>query len=176
MCLLLICWVSKRGTHAETFIKMSFESLFDALVEKDWIKPFAQALDGVFDQWWDFLALDKQLLLWCYIGFHPHQTSWLGLNTILALVTVSFRTLMAQLACRWVSVVVVIHSLIPYLLEDWSICLSPLMRLLRWCSSSLQIELNWWKGKPSGSIACTRKQQPRFYWSRSSVVMNGDHW
>jgi len=31
--------------------------------------------------------------------------------------------------------------------------------------------LNWWKGKPSGSIACTRKQQPRFYWSCSSVVM-----
>jgi len=33
------------------------------------------------------------------------------------------------------------------------------------------IALNWWKGKPSGSIACTRKQQPRFYWSCSSVVM-----
>ena len=31
--------------------------------------------------------------------------------------------------------------------------------------------INWWKGKPSGSIACTRKQQPRFYWSRSSVVV-----
>jgi len=27
-------------------------------------------------------------------------------------------------------------------------------------------------GKPSGSIACTRKQQPRFYWSCSSLVMN----
>jgi len=32
--------------------------------------------------------------------------------------------------------------------------------------------LNWWNGNPSGSIACTRKQQPRFYWSCSSVVMN----
>jgi len=32
--------------------------------------------------------------------------------------------------------------------------------------------INWWKGKPSGSIACAIKQQPRFYWSRSSVVMN----
>jgi len=32
--------------------------------------------------------------------------------------------------------------------------------------------LNWWKGKPSGSIACMRKQQPRFYWSCLSVVMN----
>jgi len=32
--------------------------------------------------------------------------------------------------------------------------------------------LNWWKWKPSGSIACTRKQQPRFYWSRSLIVMN----
>jgi len=32
--------------------------------------------------------------------------------------------------------------------------------------------LNWWKENPSGSIACTRKQQPRFYWSRLSVVMN----
>ena len=31
--------------------------------------------------------------------------------------------------------------------------------------------LNWWKEKPSGSIACTRKQQPRFYRSCSSVVM-----
>jgi len=30
----------------------------------------------------------------------------------------------------------------------------------------------WWKGKPSGSIACTRKQQPRFYRSCSSAVMN----
>jgi len=34
------------------------------------------------------------------------------------------------------------------------------------------VQLNWWKGKPSGSIACTRKLQPRFYWSCSSVVMN----
>jgi len=32
--------------------------------------------------------------------------------------------------------------------------------------------INWWKGKPSESIACTRTQQPRFYWSCSSVVMN----
>jgi len=32
--------------------------------------------------------------------------------------------------------------------------------------------LNWWKGKPSGSIDCTRKQQPRFYWSFSLVVIN----
>jgi len=30
---------------------------------------------------------------------------------------------------------------------------------------------NWWKRKPSGNKACTRKQQPRFYWSCSSVVM-----
>jgi len=34
------------------------------------------------------------------------------------------------------------------------------------------VVLNWWKGKPSGSIACKRKQQPQFYWSCSSVVMN----
>jgi len=34
------------------------------------------------------------------------------------------------------------------------------------------IKLYWWKGEPSGSIFCTRKQQPRFYWSCSSVVMN----
>ena len=27
---------------------------------------------------------------------------------------------------------------------------------------TLRSRLNWWKGKPSGSIACTRKQQPRF--------------
>ena len=25
---------------------------------------------------------------------------------------------------------------------------------------------NWWKGKPPGSIACTRQQQPRFYYCR----------
>jgi len=31
---------------------------------------------------------------------------------------------------------------------------------------------NWWKGKPLENIACTRKQQLRFYWSCSSVVMN----
>ena len=39
-------------------------------------------------------------------------------------------------------------------------------------SIEVRFKSNWWKGKPSGSIACTRKQQPRFYWSRSSVVMN----
>ena len=39
-------------------------------------------------------------------------------------------------------------------------------------SSSMIVYLNWWKGKPSGSIACTRKQKPRFYWSCSSVVTN----
>jgi len=33
-------------------------------------------------------------------------------------------------------------------------------------------KINWWKGKPSGSIACTRKQKLRFYWSCSSIVMN----
>ena len=32
--------------------------------------------------------------------------------------------------------------------------------------------LIWRKGNPAGSIACTRKQQPRPYWSRSSVAMN----
>jgi len=32
-------------------------------------------------------------------------------------------------------------------------------------------ELNWEKGKPSGSIACMRQEQPRFYWSCLSVVM-----
>ena len=36
----------------------------------------------------------------------------------------------------------------------------------------LYLTWNWWKGKPSGSIACTRKQQPRFYGSCSSVVIN----
>ena len=25
------------------------------------------------------------------------------------------------------------------------------------------MKLNWWKGKPSGSIVCTRKQQPRSF-------------
>ena len=33
-------------------------------------------------------------------------------------------------------------------------------------------KLKWWKGEPSGSITCTRKQQPWFYWSCSSIVMN----
>jgi len=32
-------------------------------------------------------------------------------------------------------------------------------------------KLNWWKGKPSGSIACTRKKQLRIYWCCSSVEM-----
>jgi len=41
-----------------------------------------------------------------------------------------------------------------------------------WPSFVCVILINWWKGKPSGSIACTRKQQPRFYWSCSSVVIN----
>jgi len=36
-------------------------------------------------------------------------------------------------------------------------------------------QLNWWKGKPSGSIACTRKQQPRFYWS-CSCLSHGMQW
>ena len=39
-------------------------------------------------------------------------------------------------------------------------------------TQTLSCVLNWWMGKLSGSIACTRKQQPRFYWSCSSVVMN----
>jgi len=38
--------------------------------------------------------------------------------------------------------------------------------------SNASFIINWWKGKPSGSIACTRKQQSRFYWSCSAVVMN----
>ena len=33
-------------------------------------------------------------------------------------------------------------------------------------------KLNWWKEKPLVSIACTRKHQPRCYWSCSSIVMN----
>jgi len=45
--------------------------------------------------------------------------------------------------------------------------------VIRYQKKKLKITIiNWWKGKPSGSIACTRKQQPRFYWSRSSVVLN----
>ena len=50
----------------------------------------------------------------------------------------------------------------------------PLFPLLIADDKTLSVKLieNWWKGKPSGSIACTRKQQPRFYWSRPSVVMN----
>jgi len=47
--------------------------------------------------------------------------------------------------------------------------------LLQACMKVLVRIINWWKGKPSGSIACTRKQQPRFYWSCSSVVIN-DVW
>ena len=39
-------------------------------------------------------------------------------------------------------------------------------------SRKLKLVLNWWKGKPSGSIACKKKQQPRLYWSCSSVAMN----
>jgi len=35
------------------------------------------------------------------------------------------------------------------------------------------IEFNWWKAKPSGSIACTGQKQPRFYWSCLSVP---HHW
>jgi len=39
------------------------------------------------------------------------------------------------------------------------------------CFFHLLYYLNWWKEKPPGSIAGTRKQQPWFYWSCSSVVM-----
>jgi len=37
--------------------------------------------------------------------------------------------------------------------------------------------LNWWKRKPSESIACTRKQQPRFYWScnMTTTKMDNNH-
>ena len=48
----------------------------------------------------------------------------------------------------------------------------PGVRISKLFLSVLLDLLNWWKGKPPGSIACTRKQQPRFYWSCSSVVMN----
>jgi len=40
-----------------------------------------------------------------------------------------------------------------------------------WKEKLIILQLNWWKEKPSGSIVCTRKQQPRFYWSCSSAVM-----
>ena len=33
-------------------------------------------------------------------------------------------------------------------------------------------KLSWWRGKPSGRIACTRKPQPWFYWNCSSLVIN----
>jgi len=42
-----------------------------------------------------------------------------------------------------------------------------------WCTFSYKLQsiiINWWKGKPSGSIACTRKQQPRFYWSIKHIL------
>jgi len=38
-----------------------------------------------------------------------------------------------------------------------------LMNNISNCMYGLEIIINWWKGKLSGSIACTRKQQPRFY-------------
>jgi len=34
-----------------------------------------------------------------------------------------------------------------------------------------EVEINWWKEKPSGSKVFTEKQQSRFYWSCLSVVM-----
>jgi len=43
---------------------------------------------------------------------------------------------------------------------------------VKFLEHTFMYQLNWWKGKPSESKACTRKQQPRFYWSCSSVVMN----
>jgi len=36
----------------------------------------------------------------------------------------------------------------------------------------IYLRIKLMKGKPSGSIACTRKQQHRFYWSCSSVATN----
>jgi len=41
-----------------------------------------------------------------------------------------------------------------------------------WCDRGFTYVIKLMKGNPSRSIACTRKQQPRFYWSCSSVVMN----
>jgi len=40
------------------------------------------------------------------------------------------------------------------------------------CLVKTVYDIKLMKGKATGSIACTRKQQPRFYWSCSSVVKN----
>jgi len=68
--------------------------------------------------------------------------------------------------------------IIPFSKSEYRIVAYVWTNMHVWCSLYFQsvacksTNLNWWKGKPSGSIACTRKQQPRFYWSCSSVVMN----
>jgi len=38
-------------------------------------------------------------------------------------------------------------------------------------TSTQEFQFNWWEGKPSGSTAGMGKQQPRFYWSCSSMVI-----
>ena len=64
------------------------------------------------------------------------------------------------------------HCLILTLIVvDYFFLLYVLILDLMW-HNSFCLYINWWKGKPSGSIACTRKQQPRLYWSCSLVVMN----
>ena len=39
-----------------------------------------------------------------------------------------------------------------------------------WWWVAFRLQLNWWKGKPSGRITCTKNQQSRFNWSCSSKV------
>jgi len=49
---------------------------------------------------------------------------------------------------------------------QFTICNLRLYELLlaNYCSNCHNY-INWWKGTPSRSTVCTRKRQPRFYWS-----------
>ena len=86
---------------------------------------------------------------------HLHMLDW-QVNTKTNDPNIQVRQYVIWADCRYVSYLCFCYLSIKY---------------LYFINTDLQ-KLNWWKGKPSVSIACTRKQQPRCYWSCLSVVMN----
>jgi len=71
------------------------------------------------------------------------------------------------------------HTFVQYICQLTNMLLYHTIDTIRWTLQCIYQEncvkfktiLNWWKEKPAGSIACTRKQQPRFHWSWSQTYV-----
>jgi len=112
----------------------------------------------------------NSILVWWYTVYNCETKIFEWYKFCIKLNVYCFRffiVLISHIYQLWFFIWLLIYQIL------WWIFINVLTDCLKWCSMLRWMwELNWWKGKPSGSIACTRKQQPRFYWSCSSVVMN----